>query len=91
MGKDGMECPAFCPVKCGPGDMRCHGGMDGNDCMMPDFCYPSKGPAGKDGTECWNSCPMKCGPEDMICGGEMDPWSGCRNPEWCMPSKGKFN
>ena len=43
IGKDGHECPAFCPTKCGPEEMQCHGGMDWNHCMMPDFCVPSKG------------------------------------------------
>ena len=43
MGKDGMECPSFCPMKCGPEDMHCAGGMDWNGCPMPDTCMPSKG------------------------------------------------
>ena len=43
MGKDGFECAAHCPVKCGPEEIQCWGGMDANDCPMPDFCGPSKG------------------------------------------------
>ena len=42
-GNDGMECPAFCPNKCGPEDMICPGGQDWNGCQMPDMCMPSKG------------------------------------------------
>ena len=38
-----MDCPNFCPMNCGQDDMMCSGGMDMNDCMMPDFCMPSKG------------------------------------------------
>ena len=43
MGKDGIECPAFCPSTCGPEEMSCWGGEDMNMCQMPDFCVPSKG------------------------------------------------
>ena len=43
MGKDGIECPSFCPAKCGEEEMTCSGGIDFNDCMMPEFCIPSKG------------------------------------------------
>ena len=43
MGKDGVECPAFCPSTCGPEEMSCWGGEDMNYCQMPDFCVPSKG------------------------------------------------
>ena len=42
-GKDGMECQAFCPTKCGAEDMVCPGGQDWNGCQMPDMCMPSKG------------------------------------------------
>ena len=64
--------------------MVCSGGMDENDCMMPDFCFSSKGPMGKDGVECPVSCPMKCGPEDVWCP-EQEDGNGCMMPEMCMP------
>ena len=38
MGKDGNECPASCPMKCGPEEMVCGGAKDPNDCPMADFC-----------------------------------------------------
>ena len=43
MGKDGMECPAYCPANCGMEEMMCPGGEDPNGCMMPESCMPSKG------------------------------------------------
>ena len=43
MGKDGMECPADCPVKCGYEEMMCPGGEDWNGCMMAETCIPAKG------------------------------------------------
>ena len=43
MGKDGIECPAHCPVNCGMDSMMCQGGEDPNGCRMPEFCVPSKG------------------------------------------------
>ena len=45
MGKDGVECPAHCPVNCGMDDVMCPGHMDDNGCMMPDHCIPN-------GSEC---------------------------------------
>ena len=36
-------CPVTCPTPCGPGEMRCSGGMDANGCMMPDTCIPAFG------------------------------------------------
>ena len=51
MGKDGIECPAVCPVDCAPGDMHCWGGHDANECANADFCIP-KDQIGKDGSEC---------------------------------------
>ena len=86
LGKDGMECPAFCPAKCGPEEMPCWGGMDANDCMMPDTCIPMKGPMGKDGIECPSFCPYNCPPDMIQCPGEMDDF-GCMMPEWCAPAK----
>ena len=41
-GKDGVECPVMCPVNCGSEEHACWGGVDANDCMMPDFCIPMK-------------------------------------------------
>ena len=42
--------------------------------------------------ECQNFEPANCGPEEIKCGGVVDdskqPWTGCPEPEWCMPSKG---
>merc|ERR1712012_213053 len=38
--------------------------------------------------ECPTFEPQECGPEEMKCGGDIDPWTGCPEPEWCMPSKG---
>merc|ERR1719273_775525 len=66
-GKDGKDCPSFCPAKCGPEDMQCPGGKDWNECEMPEFCIPNKGPLGKDGNECPSFCPAKCGPEETVC------------------------
>ena len=30
-------------MNCGKDMMSCHGGDDGNGCMMPDTCMPTKG------------------------------------------------
>ena len=43
MGKDGIECPAFCPTNCGFDEMMCPGGEDFDGCMVQDFCIPAKG------------------------------------------------
>merc|ERR1719228_2388868 len=89
MGKDGLECPAYCPMKCGgPDEMWCEGGKDWNDCPMPDFCMQKGGwGIGKDGSECPAYCPVKCGPEDMPCF-EGNDENGCMRPESCQPAKG---
>merc|ERR1711913_277968 len=39
-GRDGMECPGVCPVKCGPNETFCDGGFDPNNCKMADRCIP---------------------------------------------------
>ena len=36
-------CPVTCPTPCGPGEMRCYGGIDANGCNMPDTCIPAYG------------------------------------------------
>ena len=87
MGKDGTECTAHCPTNCAPGDLVCPGGKDWNECEMPGFCHPGKGPMGKDGNECPSSCPVKCGFEEMQCNGGID-WNHCQMPDFCMPAKG---
>lgn len=46
MGKNGVECNTFCPMKCGPEEMVCSGGKDWNDCPLPDTCMHAKGPMG---------------------------------------------
>ena len=38
-----MECPSHCPMKCGPEEMHCGGGMDFNGCQQPDSCIAAKG------------------------------------------------
>ena len=43
IGKDGNECPAFCPVKCSPKDLQCWVEKDENDCPKPDMCIPGPG------------------------------------------------
>ena len=43
MGKDGMECAAYCPANCDAEQMMCPGGEDNNGCTMPETCMPSKG------------------------------------------------
>ena len=96
VGNNGMECPNFCEDICGPEEMLCPGGMDDNNCKMPDFCIPTVGPidkAGKvfyNGNQCSNTCPLKCGPDNSKCGGEIDARTGCKNPEWCLPIEGMF-
>merc|ERR1711860_240827 len=65
----------------------CWGGYDINDCQMPDFCVPSKGPMGKDGMECPAHCPAQCHHEDLVCPGGKD-WNECQMPDFCSPSKG---
>merc|ERR1711981_1541745 len=52
-------CPEVAPAECGEGESQCWGGMDGNECPMPDYCIPSM--VG----ECWNMCPMNCGATDL--------------------------
>ena len=70
--------------------MVCHGGIDFNDCEMPEFCHPSKGPMGKDNVECNAFCPVKCAPGDMQCWGGKDDYD-CEMPGFCTPSKGTYN
>ena len=84
-----MECPAHCPMKCGPEEMHCPGGMDWNGCPEPDMCIPAKGPMGNDGTECPAFCPAKCGQDDMMCNGGHDA-NNCMMPDFCMPAKGVY-
>jgi hypothetical protein len=36
-------CTNLEPVECGKDMMNCPGGDDGNGCMMPDTCMPTKG------------------------------------------------
>ena len=46
MGDRDKICPFLIfvgPPDCGEDSMPCPGGMDGNGCMMPDFCIPTKG------------------------------------------------
>ena len=43
IGKDGVECPSHCPMKCGPEEMHCSGNMDFNGCSEPEMCIPAKG------------------------------------------------
>ena len=44
MGKDGMECTAYCPANCDDAEqMMCPGGEDHNGCMRPETCMPSRG------------------------------------------------
>ena len=40
---NGFECPGLCPMFCGKDEISCPGGDDGNGCMMPDTCMPTKG------------------------------------------------
>merc|ERR1719315_927234 len=47
-GKNGDDCPVFCPAKCGEDGngnpmMNCDGGYDYNGCPTPSFCIPTKG------------------------------------------------
>lgn len=84
IGKDGTECPIFCPTVCGPEEVQCWGGEDPNGCPMSDTCVPMKGPMGKDGVECPPMCPMYCPDEMQLCPGVMDDF-GCMGPEFCMP------
>ena len=43
LDNNGFECPGYCPMFCGKDNMNCPGGDDGNGCMMPDTCMPTKG------------------------------------------------
>ena len=36
----GTTCPNFCPIDCGPHDMKCCSGKDENGCKGEDFCAP---------------------------------------------------
>ena len=66
-------CPEIEPIKCGPKDMICKGGVDHEGCPISDLCMPTKGPMGLDGfTECPGICPTTCGLEDMVCPGAME-------------------
>merc|ERR1711976_745367 len=81
---NGVECPATCPVMCGPDTMWCAGGMSPNGCPMPNTCVPMQGPPDNDGNPCPSICPTPCGPGDMTCPGFMDP-NGCPTADVCMP------
>ena len=103
MGKDGMECPAHCPVNCGMEEMMCPGGEDPNGCMMPETCIPSKGTIlifnlavlrliiilGPMGKD-GVECPAHC---PMHCGMDEimcpggEDFNGCMRPDHCI-SKG---
>ena len=43
IGNNGVECPVYCPDKCGADEMSCYGGKDYHGCPYEDFCIPSKG------------------------------------------------
>ena len=68
--------------------MVCHGGIDFNDCEMPEFCHPAKGPMGKEGHECPAFCPVKCDAKDLQCWGGMDE-NDCPKPDFCLSGPGK--
>ena len=34
------NCHNHCGVTCSGKENQCHGGMDWDDCLMPDFCWP---------------------------------------------------
>ena len=84
IGKDGNECPIFCPAKCDEsiGEIHCPGeGEDANGCPTPDFCMPVT-------PDCPNvSCPVKCSPDEMTCPGGLDH-NWCPMPDTCIPMKG---
>ena len=85
MGKDGQDCWNTCPMKCGPEELHCGGGIDPwTGCNASEWCMPAKGPVGNDGTACPQSCPVKCGIEDVRCAGGQDA-NGCWMPESCHP------
>lgn len=84
IGKDGIECPAMCPVQCGPGEMTCYGGHDENGCEYGDICVPMKGPMGNDGKECQAYCPVHCSGHEVYCPGGMGS-NGCPGPDFCIP------
>jgi hypothetical protein len=85
VGKDGMECPVTCPMKCGFEEMPCYDGYDHNGCQKPEFCIPMKGgPLDNDGMECPVQCPVKCLGDDIYCPSGHD-FNGCEVPGNCMP------
>ena len=53
---------AFCETECGPDMMKCAGGMDDDDCPMPDTCVPSKTT-----DDCPAECPIVCGKNEIPC------------------------
>merc|ERR1711997_1033207 len=81
-----QKCPDVAPTKCGAEDMQCWGGMDSNNCAMPDTCAPMVGPKGKDGSDCYGNCPTTCGPKDMQCPAKADDY-GCPMKDTCAPMK----
>ena len=40
VGKDGEECPAFCPTNCPKDSGQCPEGKNANGCELPGFCVP---------------------------------------------------
>ena len=89
-GKDGNECPVFCPTKCDDSsEMYCFGGYDENGCEMPDFCIPDHNAGGKDWwneDECDVVCPIKCGAHELHCYGGSDE-DGCPYEDFCWPQE----
>merc|ERR1712173_75655 len=83
-GRDGMECPGVCPVKCGPEETFCDGGFDPNNCKMSDRCIPFAHMPGKDGNECPEICPKNCEPDGIMCPGGKDD-NDCMVEDFCIP------
>merc|ERR1739847_202757 len=69
---------------CGPREMHCSGGMDGNGCPMPDTCQAET--RGFNGAVCPAHCPVMCGPNDLWCDGGSD-CNGCKMPNTCVPNE----
>merc|ERR1712241_617552 len=87
-----QDCDANCPVRCGPEEKACPGGVGDGwgtalGCPKPEICMPGTYfTGGVDGIDCPAHCPAHCNPEwEMVCEGAFDA-DGCRMPETCEPA-----
>merc|ERR1712151_1050208 len=90
IGTDGNECPAQCPLTCGPEELYCPGTSGSDGCPAAATCLAMKlKKKDKQGGRCSNHCPATCADNELKCSGGFDPASGCPMPDMCRRVKKK--